>query len=508
MAGSRLEQFETWRATSGLSITPLEHEYLEASVAERERRRAEEKTRLARERALERRAIRRLRAFVAVLSAAAIVAAGLSVFASNQRGRARREASIAASRELSAEAVASLNEDPELSILLSIEAVRSYQAAGVPIGKDSVEALHRAVQAVRIVRTIRGLAGGGAQFSPDGAILATYRQRSFGTISETGSTDIVLWDAATGERLRTLTGHTARIIDSEFSPDGSLLVTASGDNSAIVWDIAAGRPRMTLKEAHDGLISASFGPRGDRVATSGVDGILKVWEVETGEEMLSIQVGSPVGGNKFSPDGKLLASGIFGGNYRAQVWDAQTGEEVRTFPHDLAVTSVAFSPDGSRLATASFDGRARVWDLRTGRELAVLEGHTGWLWYVTFSPDGSRVATGSADSTARVWEARTGKQLLVLSGHRASVGNVSFNPDGTRLATGSDDGTARIWDITPEGNREVVTIAGQTEFTTNVAYTPDGTRLLVPEEEGMLGVWDASTGRLVRRLAFDKGVFD
>jgi DNA-binding SARP family transcriptional activator len=59
VTGSRLEQFETWRATSGLSITPQEHEYLEASVAERERRRAEEEARLARERALERRSIRR-----------------------------------------------------------------------------------------------------------------------------------------------------------------------------------------------------------------------------------------------------------------------------------------------------------------------------------------------------------------------------------------------------------------------------------------------------------------
>jgi WD40 repeat protein len=305
-----------------------------------------------------------------------------------------------------------------------------------------------------------------------------------------------------------MTGHTARIIDSEFSPDGSLLVGASVDDSVIVWDVATGRPRMTVKEAHDGLISASFGPRGDRVATTGVDGILRVWEVETGEELLSIEAGSGLLGNQFSPDGKLVASGTFGGNDRAQVWDAQTGEEVLTLHHDLSVTSVKFSPDGSRLATASFDGRARVWDLRTGRELATLEGHTGWLYHIDFSSDGSRVATGSADATARVWEARTGKQLLVLSGHRGSVGNVSFSPDGTRLATGSDDGTARIWDITPEGNREVVTIPGQIDFGTNAAYTPDGTRLLAPDEEDTLGVWDASTGMLIRRFAFDKGVYD
>jgi hypothetical protein len=40
-----------------------------------------------------------------------------------------------------------------------------------------------------------------------------------------------------------------------------------------------------------------------------------------------------------------------------------------------------------------------------GRELAVLEGHHGWVMSAAFSPDGKRIVTASDDKTARVWAA-------------------------------------------------------------------------------------------------------
>jgi YVTN family beta-propeller protein len=75
--GSRLERFETWRQSSNLAITPEEHDFLDASLAERDRR-ADEEARSARERALERRSVTRLRALVALgLLAAAASMSGL-----------------------------------------------------------------------------------------------------------------------------------------------------------------------------------------------------------------------------------------------------------------------------------------------------------------------------------------------------------------------------------------------------------------------------------------------
>jgi WD40 repeat protein len=72
--------------------------------------------------------------------------------------------------------------------------------------------------------------------------------------------------------------------------------------------------------------------------------------------------------------------------------------------------SAAFSPDGKRVVTASDDNTARLWDADTGKEAAVLKGHTNRVWSAAFSPDGKRVVTASADNTARLWDADTGKE--------------------------------------------------------------------------------------------------
>ena len=75
----------------------------------------------------------------------------------------------------------------------------------------------------------------------------------------------------------------------------------------------------------------------------------------------------------------------------------------------------------AQVATASLDGTARLWDVATGKEIAVLAGHTGGVNAVAFSPDGHRLATVGADGTARLWDAATGRETFVLSGHDASV---------------------------------------------------------------------------------------
>ena len=111
-----------------------------------------------------------------------------------------------------------------------------------------------------------------------------------------------------------------------------------------------------------------------------------------------------------------------------------------------SVESAAFSPDGRRIVTASSDNTARIWDAATGKQIAVLQGHTGWVQSAAFSPDGRRIVTASDDNTARLWDAATGKQIAALQGHTDGVQSAAFSPDGRRIVTASSDHTARIWD--------------------------------------------------------------
>src|SRR5581483_10294582 len=201
LRGRQLVRFESWAEESGLAQTELERRYIETSVDARSAEEAEEEARRAREAALERRSLNRLRWLVAVLALAAVVAAGLTVFAFDQSSRSRRQARIARTRQLAAASIANLSSDPQLSILLALRAV---EKSGGPRRAlpEAVDALHRAIAASRVVRTIRTRATTAA-FSPDGSRLAT-----------AGSSGVVLWDAKTGRRLVALptAGRSFRLV--------------------------------------------------------------------------------------------------------------------------------------------------------------------------------------------------------------------------------------------------------------------------------------------------------
>ena len=79
--------------------------------------------------------------------------------------------------------------------------------------------------------------------------------------------------------------------------------------------------------------------------------------------------------------------------------------QTAVFKHDAGVTQAAFNRTGDRIVTASYDKTARIWDVSTGREIAILKGHQGPVERAEFSPDGRRIITAARDGTARIWDA-------------------------------------------------------------------------------------------------------
>ncbi len=222
LSGSRLDQAEVWRASSGIAVTPEEREYLDASLAERDRLTAEEEARSAHERDLERRSVRRLRAVVAILAVAAVIAGALTVFALGQSSRAASEERNATARELAAASVANLEVDPERSILLALEAIETTREPDGIVLPEAEEALHRAMVASRVVLTEQDL-GGTLDWSPKGYFV-TEGPENTGTID--------LRDETTGDSVRSWIGHeNSDVNDVKFSPDGSMLATAGDDGS-------------------------------------------------------------------------------------------------------------------------------------------------------------------------------------------------------------------------------------------------------------------------------------
>jgi WD40 repeat protein len=106
--------------------------------------------------------------------------------------------------------------------------------------------------------------------SPDGRLLAAGDQDG----------NIHLWDVASGEKLRTLSGHTGIVLRLAFNQDGSRLASASFDRLAKVWDVATRDELFSLYGNTSNVFGVSFSPDGERLATAGADGSIRIFTLQ------------------------------------------------------------------------------------------------------------------------------------------------------------------------------------------------------------------------------------
>jgi WD40 repeat protein len=200
-------------------------------------------------------------------------------------------------------------------------------------------------------------------------------------------------------------------------------------------------------------------------------------------------------GVALSPDGKTAASAGDTG----RLWDVKTGKAIGgLLGHTGEVSALAYSPDGATLVTAGQDGTIRFWQAATARSVGPVLTHPGWVRAIACSPDGTRVVS-AAGNTARIWDVATGRALGPDLKHARDVDHLVFSPDGKLVLTASREGTARLWDS--ESGRPVHAPFKHTRLSA-IAFSPDGRRFLTAgRRDGVDGVhlWDTATGGPVGR---------
>ncbi|MET0342412.1 MAG: protein kinase [Polyangiales bacterium] len=149
---------------------------------------------------------------------------------------------------------------------------------------------------------------------------------------------VSVYDLATRRLLRAISASRTQVEHVEYSADGRWLVTAGRqDHTARVWDADTGALRSTLLGHTDNLIDASFSPDGSLLATASFDNTARLWDARTGALLRVIH--GPANAARFSPDGReVLTTGL--GDY-AVIWDVSLD---RRSPAQLAARVEARSP--------------------------------------------------------------------------------------------------------------------------------------------------------------------
>ena len=343
---------------------------------------------------------------------------------------------------------------------------------------------------------------------------------------------IKIWNATTGECLKTLTGHTGWLMDLARSLDDNILASASIDHTVKIWNPHTGECLHTLLGHTDWIYTVAISADGNWVASGGNDRLLRLWNPHTGEcvhtlsghtaritglvcdpdsqwvmsaagpqvLMWHLQTGAQIGAFSFTSginsielnhNGDVLAVGC--GDI-VRLLDVSTGQCLKTLQgHTKIVRALSFSPDGHRLVTGSYDQKVKLWDVDTGRCVKTWEGKVNWLRTVVFSPDGRTLASGGIEPEISLWEIDTGKCMSVLAGHTASLKEVSFSHDGKMLSSACDDAEVRLWDAAT--GRCLHVLQGHSTIVLSSAFSADDRLLASSSEDNTIRLWDTVTGR-------------
>jgi WD40 repeat protein len=244
------------------------------------------------------------------------------------------------------------------------------------------------------------------------------------------------------------------VLDAEPSLEGHGLLRSVMRGELKVWDIESRRVLLTLRGCAPGVYS----PDGRIILCRGEHGPITEWNTET------------IGSYRNWMSGEMTL----------QIYDAETGTSIRKLlGHAKIVNACAFSPDGSRIVTGagSHDdfGELGVWDSETGELAGTLKTIT--MLGVTccaYSPDGRSILSGSADGSLRLWDVKSGEEIAEQPAHGSPISVCAVSTDGRHVVSGSVDKTLKVWDVELLDKRST---SGRYAVTA-LSYSPDGRRLM------------------------------
>jgi WD40 repeat protein/tRNA A-37 threonylcarbamoyl transferase component Bud32 len=256
---------------------------------------------------------------------------------------------------------------------------------------------------------------------------------------------VALWRPGDPQQLSVIAALGTNNAALATAPGRGLLACATHDGPVRIWSLQSAN-LVTNLGGHAGAVERlRFSNKEDFLLAGNASGLVTIWDAKTWAKRASVTETNALGSAALSPDGRLLVLGLL--DARLEWWDAVRGQRLaETACHRLWAPGLDFSPDGSTLASGSQDGTVALWDTRTRRRTAYWKGHFLGVHAVAFSPDGARLATGlNGGYVARVWDLRTQRELLTLAAPGDLFYWVKFSSDGDALLCGDEVGHCYLW---------------------------------------------------------------
>ena len=306
--------------------------------------------------------------------------------------------------------------------------------------------------------------------------------------------DFRLWNVETGKVMFQLGDSEEETKAVAFSPDGKRIASGNGANTICLWDAQTGKLIHRWKEGspdNHAFTSFVFAPDGKKLATTGSE--LRVLDLNTKKEL------TPEGKSgchtlAYAPDGTILAMAGFDD---LRLFRASTLTEIQRFERDKKIIdSITFFPDGKTLVSSNYSGQLCFWDVRSGKKLRQLPNQSGHVELFALSPDGKTLATkeiGSWKGVIRLWDAQTGTALYPRGSHLGEVKQARFLADGeTVMSSWWVDTHYTLWQRSTDKESSAVELPQKAD---DCLLCPDRSTLAVATGKGMLRLLDLPSGK-------------
>jgi len=171
---------------------------------------------------------------------------------------------------------------------------------------------------------------------------------------------------------------------------------------------------------------------------------------------------------------------------RARLYDVRTGRTLLNYAAGKDVFLAGdLREDLAQFALGGPDRKVRLVSSR-GEPEQVLAGHTDWVTAIAYSPDGVLLATADRAGGVFVWESRSAQRYLRLPAHPARVSALAWRPDSNLLVTGCEDGWIRAFE--PYEGKEVKKLRAHPAGVLDASFARDG-RLVTSGRDRRIKLW-------------------
>ncbi|MEN8771955.1 MAG: hypothetical protein ABF379_06435 [Akkermansiaceae bacterium] len=344
----------------------------------------------------------------------------------------------------------------------------------------------------------------------------------------------ILWETATGNKLKTFSGHSQDVYTAIVVNQGKTLITGSEDKSIKQWNIEAGKCLKTItgKPTFKDVFTLTASPDKKHFAMICESGYACVFESATLKEVWKTKLGEEGQVVAWAPDDSLIASTsndgnlyllhpktgkvvkkiktaknshtpiaftndskfiISGGDYILHIHNVETGERVEPelgYPEKYySYDHMAVGPSGSRVYIS--DGSS--WQVLDRENPKVNRKFTEdqSITAMALSSDGGFIAIGCERGKIKVRDTKGFKVVGSLS-DKGSINGLAFLPDGKRLISGGESKTATLWAIL--AGKSLRRFEGHSEEVVALALSNDGEQLVTLSKDRSIRTWSVAGG--------------